>query len=69
MRARGPDMVLISYHVQQLRLPNATSVLFGIADKFDVVSVDRVDPGRVKTMIAKLFREESCPRCGCSPAG
>src|SRR3712207_1552055 len=45
-------------------MPKATSVLFGIEDEFDVVSVDRVDPGQVKIIIEMLSREGSCPACG-----
>jgi hypothetical protein len=45
-------------------MPKATSVLFGIEDEFDVVSVDRADSGQVKIIIEMLSREGPCPGCG-----
>ncbi len=45
-------------------MPKATSVLFGIEDEFDVVSVDRVGPGRVEILIEMVAREGPCPACG-----
>jgi transposase len=45
-------------------MPKATSVLFGIEDEFDVVSVDRADSGQVKIVIEMLSREGPCPGCG-----
>ena len=37
-------------------MSEATSVLFGIEDEFDVVSVDRIDPGQVKIIIEMRSR-------------
>src|SRR5215212_5462257 len=45
-------------------MPKATSVLFGIEDEFDVVSVYRADSGQVKIIIEMLSREGPCPGCG-----
>src|SRR5215203_4511030 len=42
-------------------MPKATSVLFGIEDEFDVVSVDRADSGQVKIIIEMLSREGAVP--------
>lgn len=41
-----------------------TSVLFGIEDEFDVMSVDRTGPGQVKIIIAMPSGEAPCPSCG-----
>ena len=45
-------------------MPEATSVLFGIEDEFDVVDVDRIDPGQVKIIIEMRAVEAPCPACG-----
>jgi transposase len=45
-------------------MPEATSVLFGIEDEFDVVSVDRIGPGQVQIIIEMRSREAACPGCG-----
>ena len=45
-------------------MSKATSVLFGIEDEFDVVSVDRTGPGQVKMLIQMRDREAPCPACG-----
>jgi transposase len=45
-------------------MPKATAVLFGIEDEFDVVSVDRLEPGQVKIIIESVSREGPCPACG-----
>ena len=42
----------------------ATSVLFGIEDEFDVLSVDRTGPEQVKMIIETRFMEAPCPACG-----
>jgi transposase len=45
-------------------MPEATAVLFGIEDEFDVVSVDRIGPGQVQIIIEMRSREAACPGCG-----
>jgi transposase len=45
-------------------MPKATSVLFGIEDEFDVVNVERLDPGQVKIIIEMRSAEAPCPACG-----
>ena len=45
-------------------MAKATAVLFGIEDEFDVVSVDRLEPGQVKIIIESVSREGPCPACG-----
>jgi transposase len=45
-------------------MSKATSVLFGIEDEFDVLSVDRLGPGRVKIVVELVSREGPCPACG-----
>ena len=50
-------------------MSKATSVLFGIEDEFDVVSVERLDPDQVKIIIEMRSAEAPCPACGVSPRG
>ena len=45
-------------------MPEATAVLFGIEDEFDVASVDRTGPGPVQIIIEMRSREAPCPACG-----
>lgn len=45
-------------------MSKATAVLFGIEDEFDVLSVDRLEPGQVKIMIELRAAEAPCPSCG-----
>ena len=45
-------------------MPEATAVLFGIEDEFDVASVDRTGPGQVQIIIEMRSREAPCPACG-----
>ncbi len=45
-------------------MPEATSVLFGIEDEFDVVGVARIGPGQVKVIIEMQSVEAPCPACG-----
>ena len=45
-------------------MPKATAVLFGIEDEFDVLSVDRLEPGQIRIIIAMVSREGPCPACG-----
>ena len=45
-------------------MPEATTVLFGIEDEFDVASVDRTGPGQVQIIIEMRSREAPCPACG-----
>ena len=45
-------------------MSKATSVLFGIEDEFDVVSVDRTGPGQVRVIIQMHAREAPCSACG-----
>ena len=45
-------------------MSKATSVLFGIEDEFDVVSVERLDPGQVQIIIEMRLAEAPCPACG-----
>ena len=45
-------------------MSKATAVLFGIEDEFDVLSVDRLEPGQVKIVIEMVSREGPCPACG-----
>ena len=45
-------------------MPEATAVLFGIEDEFDVISVDRIGPGQVQIIIEMRSREAACPACG-----
>jgi transposase len=50
-------------------LSKATSVLFGIEDEFDVVSVERLDPDQVQIIIEMRLAEAPCPACGVSRRG
>ncbi len=45
-------------------MSKATSVLFGIEDEFDVVGVERLDPGQVQIIIEMRLAEAPCPACG-----
>jgi len=45
-------------------MPEATSVLLGIEDEFDVEDVARVGPGQVKIIIEMRSVEAPCPACG-----
>ena len=46
-------------------MPEATSVLLGIEDEFDVIDVGRIGPGQVKIIIIEMRAVESpCPACG-----
>lgn len=45
-------------------MSKATAVLFGFEDEFDVLSVDRLEPGQVKIVIESVSREGPCPACG-----
>ena len=45
-------------------MSKATSVLFGIEDEFDVVSVERLDPGQVQIIIEMRSAVAPCPGCG-----
>jgi transposase len=45
-------------------MSKATSVLFGIEDEFDVVSVERLHPGQVQIIIEMRLAEAPCPVCG-----
>ena len=45
-------------------MPEATSVLFGIEDEFDVTDVARVGPGQVKIIIEMASAQVQCPVCG-----
>ena len=45
-------------------MPEATAVLFGIEDEFDVISVDRTGPGQVQIIVEMRSREAACPACG-----
>ena len=45
-------------------MPEATAVLFGIEDEFDVTSVDRTGSGQVEIVIEMRSREAACPACG-----
>ena len=45
-------------------MSKATAVLFGIEDEFDVLSVDRLEPGQVKIVIEMRAAEAPCPSCG-----
>jgi transposase len=45
-------------------MQEATAVLFGIEDEFDVVSVDRTGPGRLHIIIEMRSWEAPCPACG-----
>ena len=45
-------------------MSKATSVLFGIEDEFDVVSVERLHPGQVQIIIEMRLAEAPCPACG-----
>src|SRR5215218_9494105 len=45
-------------------MSKATSVLFGIEDEFDVVSVERLDPGQVQIIIEMRSAVAPCPACG-----
>src|SRR5215217_7465961 len=50
-------------------MSKATSVLFGIEDEFDVVSVERLDPGQVQIIIEMRLAEAPCPACGVLTSG
>ena len=45
-------------------MSKATSVLFGIEDEFDVVSVERLHPGQVQIIIEMRLAEAPYPACG-----
>src|SRR5215212_7620986 len=45
-------------------MSKATSVLFGIEDEFDVVSVERLHPGQVQIIIEMRSTVAPCPACG-----
>jgi transposase len=45
-------------------MSDATSVLLGIEDEFEVVSVERLDPGQVKIIIEMQATDAPCPACG-----
>ena len=45
-------------------MPEATSVLLGIEDEFDVEDVTRIGPGQVKIIIEMRAVEAPCPACG-----
>ncbi len=45
-------------------MPEATSVLLGIEDEFDVEDVARTGPGPVKIIIEMQSVEGPCPACG-----
>jgi len=45
-------------------MPEATSVLLGIENEFDVLSVARIGPGQVKIIIEMRSAEAPCPACG-----
>jgi len=45
-------------------MPEATSVLLGIEEEFDVLSVGRIGPGQVKIIIEMQSAEAPCPACG-----
>jgi transposase len=45
-------------------MSDATAVLFGIEDEFDVVRVDRLGPVQVKIIIEMRSAEAACPMCG-----
>jgi transposase len=45
-------------------MPEATSVLLGIEDEFDVEDVARIGPGQVKVIIEMRLVEAPCPACG-----
>jgi len=45
-------------------MSNATAVLFGIEDEFDVLSVDRLAPEHVKIVIEMRAVEAASPTCG-----
>jgi transposase len=45
-------------------MSKATSALLGIEDEFDVVSVERLDPGQVKIIIDMQTTAAPCPACG-----
>ena len=45
-------------------MSKATSVLFGIEDEFDVVSVERLHPGQVQSIIEMQATDAPCPACG-----
>ena len=45
-------------------MSKATAVLFGIEDEFDVLSVDRLEPGQIRIIIESVSREGPCPACG-----
>ena len=46
----------------------ATAVLFGIEDEFDVVSVERTGPGQLRIIIEMRSRDAPCPACGVMSA-
>lgn len=46
----------------------AMAVLFGIEDKFDVTSVDRIGPGQVQVIIEMRARRRRARRAGCGRA-
>lgn len=50
-------------------MSKATAVLLGMRDEFDVLSVDRLEPGQVKIIIESVNREGACPACGASAVG
>ncbi len=45
-------------------MSEATSVLLGIEDEFDVEGVARIGPGQVKIIIEMRSGEAPCPACG-----
>ena len=43
---------------------DGTAVLLGLEDEFTVLLVERIDPGRVRTLIEVTATEDACPGCG-----
>src|SRR5215217_3302453 len=59
-------MLLVFHNVQQRghEYVEGYAVLFGIEDEFDVVSVERLDPGQVQIIIEMRSAVAPCPACG-----
>src|SRR5215204_2981799 len=59
-------MLLVFHNVQQRghEYVEGYAVLFGIEDEFDVVSVERLDPGQVQIIIEMRLAVAPCPACG-----
>lgn len=45
-------------------MDDGTAVLLGLEDEFTVLLIERIDPGRVKTLVEVRVSEGACPGCG-----